>query len=56
MNRSTTGPIVLEQLYQLAGIAVPAESNDPVFPGYPLAAHPEGARLVFTRSGLWPLF
>lgn len=53
MNRSTTGPIVLEQLYQLAGIAVPAESNDPVFPGYPLAAHPEGARLVF--YALWPL-
>ncbi len=53
MNRSTTGPIVLEQLYQLAGIAVPAESNDPVFPGYPLAAHPKGARLVF--YALWPL-
>lgn len=53
MNRSTTGPIVLEQLYQLAGIAAPAESNDPVYPGYPLAAHPKGARLVF--YALWPL-
>ncbi|MGE0126465.1 MAG: ABC transporter permease subunit [Blastocatellales bacterium] len=53
MNRSTTGPIVIEQLYQLAGIAAPAESNDPVFPGYPLAAHPKGARLVF--YALWPL-
>jgi ABC-2 type transport system permease protein len=53
MNRSTTEPIVLEQLYQLAGIAAPAPSDEPVFPGYPLAAHPKGARLVF--YALWPL-
>lgn len=53
MNRSTTEPIVVEQLYQLAGITAPANSDGPVFPGYPLAAHPKGASLVF--YALWPL-
>jgi hypothetical protein len=53
MNRSTTEPIVVEQLYELAGIPAPADSDDPVFPGYPLAAHPKGASLVF--YALWPL-
>jgi ABC-2 type transport system permease protein len=52
MNRSTTEPIVVEQLYQLAGIPAPADSDEPVFPGYPLAAHPKGASLVF--YALWP--
>ena len=54
MNRSTTEPIVVEQLYQLAGITAPANSDEPVFPGYPLAAHPKGARPVF--YAFWPLF
>lgn len=53
MNRSTTEPIVLEQLYQLAGIRAPANSDEPVFRGYPLAAHPKGASLIF--YALWPL-
>lgn len=53
MNRSTTEPIVIEQLYQLAGITEPANSDEPVFPGYPLAANPKGASLVF--YALWPL-
>jgi len=53
MNRSTTEPIVVEQLYQLAGITAPANSDEPVFPGYPLAAHPKGAGMVF--YALWPL-
>ncbi|HKQ73747.1 MAG TPA: ABC transporter permease subunit [Blastocatellia bacterium] len=53
MNRSTTEPIVVEQLYQLAGITAPANSDERVFPGYPLAAHPKGARAVF--YALWPL-
>jgi ABC-type transport system involved in multi-copper enzyme maturation permease subunit len=53
MNRSTTEPIVVEQLYELAGIPAPADSDEPVFPGYPLAAHPKGAGLVF--YALWPL-
>jgi hypothetical protein len=53
MNRSTTEPIVVEQLYQLAGITAPPNSDEPVFPGYPLAAHPKGAGLVF--YAFWPL-
>jgi ABC-type transport system involved in multi-copper enzyme maturation permease subunit len=53
MNRSTTEPIVVEQLYELAGITAPADSDEPVFPGYPLAAHPKGAGLIF--YALWPL-
>ncbi|HEY7181938.1 MAG TPA: ABC transporter permease subunit [Blastocatellia bacterium] len=53
MNRSTTEPIVVEQLYQLAGITAPPNSDEPVFPGYPLAAHPKGASLVF--YAFWPL-
>lgn len=56
MNRSTTEPIVLEQLYQLAQLAppaAPANGDEPVFPGYPLAATPRGARFLF--YGLWPL-
>jgi len=53
MNRSTTEPIVVEQLYQLAEIKAPANSDEPVFPGYPLAAQPKGARLVY--YALWPL-
>ncbi len=53
MNRSTTEPIVLEQLYELAGIQAPAKMEEPEFPGYPLAAHPKAARWVF--YALWPL-
>ena len=53
MNRSTTVPIVLEQLYQLAQLAPPAPVDEPVFPGYPLKAVPRGARVLF--YGLWPL-
>ncbi len=53
MNRSTTEPIVLEQLYELAGIPIPAKTEESEFPGYPLAAHPKAARLIF--YALWPL-
>jgi hypothetical protein len=53
MNRSTTEPIVIEQLYQFAGIKPPANADEPVFPGYPLAARPNGASTVF--YALWPL-
>ncbi len=53
MNRSTTEPIVLEQLYELAGVSAPAKTDEPEFPGYPLAAHPKAARLIF--YALWPL-
>lgn len=53
MSRSTTVPIVLEELYQLAGLTPPAKIEEPEFPGYPLAAHPKAARLIFYV--LWPL-
>jgi ABC-type transport system involved in multi-copper enzyme maturation permease subunit len=53
MNRSTTEPIVLEQLYELAGVNAPAKADEPEFPGYPLAAHPKAARWIFYV--LWPL-
>lgn len=53
MNRSTTEPIVLEQLFQLAEIPPPPPGNDAVFPGYPLAAHPRYANWLF--YGCWPL-
>lgn len=53
MNRSTTEPIVLEQLYELAGVNAPIKTEEPEFPGYPLAAHPKAARWIF--YALWPL-
>ena len=56
MNRSTTVPIVLEQLYQLAQrtppVAPAAGADEPVFPGYPLAVRPRWANWIF--YGLWP--
>ncbi len=55
MERSTIEPVVLEQIYTLAGLTPPsqqqAEEND--FPGYPLAAQPLWAAWLF--YGLWPL-
>lgn len=53
MSRSTTEPIVLEELYQLAGIQPPAASDEPGYPGYPLVARPRNAGMVF--YALWPL-
>jgi hypothetical protein len=51
--RSTTEPIVLAKLYELAGVTPPAENSDPPYPGYPLAAAPSGAALLFFLA--WPL-
>ncbi|HEX8090791.1 MAG TPA: ABC transporter permease subunit [Blastocatellia bacterium] len=53
MSRSTTEPIVLEQLYELAGLNAPDHSEENEFPGYPLAARPHGASWIFYI--LWPL-
>ena len=53
MSRSTTEAIVLEELYQLAGIQQPAASDEPGYPGYPLAARPRNAAWIF--CALWPL-
>ncbi|HEY9231940.1 MAG TPA: ABC transporter permease [Blastocatellia bacterium] len=53
MNRSTTEAIVLEQLYNLAGLSAPQHAEENDFPGYPLAARPMGAAWIFYL--LWPL-
>jgi hypothetical protein len=51
MSRATTGESALETIYELAGVAAPAEDDD-VFRGYPLAVYPNGAATVF--YGIWP--
>lgn len=51
--RSTIEPVVLAKLYELAGTAPPPAGGDPSYPGYPLAAPPRGAALLFYL--VWPL-
>jgi hypothetical protein len=51
-SRLTTAEGVLETIYSLAGITPPAESEDNVFRGHPLAVPPRGAPTVF--YGIWP--
>jgi len=51
--RSTIEPVVLAKLYELAGVAAPAASAEPSYPGYPLAAAPRGAAPIFFIA--WPL-
>lgn len=53
MERSTIEPVVLEQIYKLAGLTPPAPADENSFPGYPLAARPRWAAVLF--YGLWPL-
>jgi ABC-type transport system involved in multi-copper enzyme maturation permease subunit len=54
MNRSTTEAIVLEQLYELAGINPPEHVEEDGFAGYPLAARTnKGATWIFYV--IWPL-
>jgi len=53
MLRSTTEPIVLETLYELAGRPPPAPGADVSYPGYPLKARPTSAPIVFFV--VWPL-
>jgi ABC-2 type transport system permease protein len=52
-DRSTIEEVVLEQIYQLAGVKPPEQHEDSSFPGYPLAAAPRRAGWIF--YGLWPL-
>lgn len=47
MSRSTTEPIVLEQLYELAGVKEPERVEENDFPGYPLPARAKGAPWIF---------
>jgi ABC-2 type transport system permease protein len=51
-NRLTSGDGVLDTIYSLAGITPPAESDDSVFRGHPLAVPPRRAGIVF--YGMWP--
>jgi hypothetical protein len=53
MTRSTTEPIVLETIYELAGITPPGRGTEPAYPGHPLAARPKFAAPLF--YGVWPL-
>lgn len=52
MSRMTTTEGVLETLYSLANITPPAENDEAVFRGHPLAAPPRGAGTLF--YGVWP--
>jgi ABC-type transport system involved in multi-copper enzyme maturation permease subunit len=52
MSRVTTVEGVLESVYDVAGITPPAESEDDLFRGHPLAVPPKGAATVF--YGIWP--
>jgi hypothetical protein len=54
--RSMTEPIVLEKIYELAGVAPPtpsATASDPSYPGYPLTTPPRGVAPLFFVA--WPL-
>jgi hypothetical protein len=52
MSRTTTAEGVLEAIYSLAGTSPPAEPEDEVFRGHPLAARPKGAGAIFYV--IWP--
>jgi ABC-type transport system involved in multi-copper enzyme maturation permease subunit len=53
MTRSATQEIVLETIYEVAGIPAPTSRDGPTYPGYPLATTPQHVSLVFFV--LWPL-
>ena len=58
VERSTIEEVVLDQIYQLAGLDSPQRANaesgaDEGFPGYPLATQPKHAAMIFYL--LWPL-
>jgi hypothetical protein len=52
MTRSTTEPIVLDNLYQLAQVPPPVRGGSE-FPGHPLPAAPRGAAVLY--YAIWPL-
>lgn len=43
MSRSTIEEVVLETVYEVAGLAAPVAANDPPYPGYPLDARSHAA-------------
>jgi ABC-2 type transport system permease protein len=52
MSRVTTAEGVLEPIYSLAGVAPPAENEQAIFRGHPLAVTAKGAGTIF--YALWP--
>jgi hypothetical protein len=52
MSRATTAESALETIYDLAGVKAPAEKDDDIFHGHPLAVAPKGAAAIF--YGVWP--
>lgn len=52
MSRLTTVEGVLETIYTMAGIRLPADARDVAYRGRPFTASPEGAATLF--YGLWP--
>jgi len=53
VERSTIEEVVLEQIYKLANVNAPERSDDDAFPGYPLAAQPKYAAVIFYL--FWPV-
>jgi len=53
MERSTIEQVVLEQVYKLANLSVPNQSDEVEYPGYPLAVQPKRAAAIFYF--IWPL-
>jgi ABC-2 type transport system permease protein len=47
MSRSTTEPIVLGLIYDLARVPAPAQNTEPEYAGHRLAARPTGAGWIF---------
>jgi ABC-2 type transport system permease protein len=52
MSRMTTAEGVLEEIYGLAGVTPPAENEEKIFRGHPLAAPATGAGPIFYAA--WP--
>jgi len=53
VERSTIEEVVLDQIYQLAGLSAPERSVEDGFPGYPLAVESRRAAAIFYF--IWPL-
>ena len=53
VERSTIEEVVLDQIYKLANLTAPERSTDEGFSGYPLAAEPKYAALIFYLC--WPV-
>ena len=52
MSRSTTEPIVLSVIYQLANLSPPKATNESGYSGHPLQTRPAGAPYFYYI--IWP--